>query len=956
MKTKKLIMAVVALTMSATVAVSIAGCSHKHEYADWTQTKAPTCTEEGEETGTCAKDGATQIRKIAPTGHSYGAWQVTAPTATEPGTATKICANGTHPLVVSLPATTSTEYEVSHKTTAGVTKGGVDTYTLAHAEGAISFDVGTAAKGVTDFGDVILATAENTDRIRSGIVTVPDAVQGAYTYEYGDGYTHVNKMIVAYNKKAGSNQFVGSEYFIDKNSDGSDYAVVADCLEFDHNGTEYVVTKYNVGIASSLADLAEVALFKEGYYVTVNNTVYSYQSDENADDYMEKTFASVEYYLGWLYGISQANANGSVISTWNKETGVCKLQFSYMGTAKAEKLGEDGRKVYEITNPDPNGNGVDYTEDADDLPLLQYNDTPVFENVPALVTVDVNFTVNENYVITSFDSTVKNYLQRTLEAAATQPDASTIPEYLCEYPDTKVYEAIPYFTLDGGAYVLTNEAQVNFEHSYTATQVAKQTGDAVPENPYAPSRVGVNGFELYDSKYDWTGQYSLQQGPDGQPEKIYDWIKNEKITDPANVGVTKETNSDPLKIYVDDVTPSTAIANLNTCTLVIIDAQGTKSTLGMPTGTDGIYGWYDANESCIYVKNYVNLGDYTLQITIGNATKTLKIKYEPMAPTLFVAKMNSYDEAASGYVVANATKADVFVGEAVTLFVEASGDAGCAVASGYSATVKDANGDPLATSKYTVVTNEIDVAEGVTSYTYRFTDAGEYTVTLTADKGGKSCDVAVTVSAVPTLTEILTGNLLHKASSTSAAFDTTANTVTVTVDGKTATYSYTYNTETKAFTLTFTGGSNELNNGTVAMQINLKNHVVLTYTYGVPEPLVYVLTVPSGNPVDEAYDAITSGSWSLSSEMLTYTFSKDGFVSAGSPMAGYETWNYTLVDKGDGTFAVNFTGDDAGFTGIWPDDNATGSWIKVENGVVTEFHFLYADGFGGTTAYTLTAV
>ncbi len=56
MKNKKLIMAVVALTMCASTTLAFTGCNnepeHTHSYK-WTQTKAPTCSAAGEEDGLC---------------------------------------------------------------------------------------------------------------------------------------------------------------------------------------------------------------------------------------------------------------------------------------------------------------------------------------------------------------------------------------------------------------------------------------------------------------------------------------------------------------------------------------------------------------------------------------------------------------------------------------------------------------------------------------------------------------------------------------------------------------------------------------------------------------------------------------------------------------------------------------------------------------------------------------
>ena len=65
-----------------------------HNYQNWTQTTAPTCTEEGIETGTCTRDPmhtTTRIGVVA-LGHDYQNWtQPTAPTCTEAGIETGTC-------------------------------------------------------------------------------------------------------------------------------------------------------------------------------------------------------------------------------------------------------------------------------------------------------------------------------------------------------------------------------------------------------------------------------------------------------------------------------------------------------------------------------------------------------------------------------------------------------------------------------------------------------------------------------------------------------------------------------------------------------------------------------------------------------------------------------------------------------------------------------------------------
>ena len=53
---------------------------HTHTWGEWTQTKAPTCTEKGTETRTCSGCKETETREVAALGHDY---QITAETDTE---------------------------------------------------------------------------------------------------------------------------------------------------------------------------------------------------------------------------------------------------------------------------------------------------------------------------------------------------------------------------------------------------------------------------------------------------------------------------------------------------------------------------------------------------------------------------------------------------------------------------------------------------------------------------------------------------------------------------------------------------------------------------------------------------------------------------------------------------------------------------------------------------------
>lgn len=64
----------------------------EHTYGEWSETKAPTCTEPGEETRVCEVCGADETRPVDATGHTPDEWAITTPaTCTEDGVRTATC-------------------------------------------------------------------------------------------------------------------------------------------------------------------------------------------------------------------------------------------------------------------------------------------------------------------------------------------------------------------------------------------------------------------------------------------------------------------------------------------------------------------------------------------------------------------------------------------------------------------------------------------------------------------------------------------------------------------------------------------------------------------------------------------------------------------------------------------------------------------------------------------------
>ena len=78
-----------------------------HDFGEWTQTKAPTCTEAGEESRVCSRDAShIETRAIEASGHDFGPWtQTKAPTCTEAGEATRVCTkDASHVETKAIPA------------------------------------------------------------------------------------------------------------------------------------------------------------------------------------------------------------------------------------------------------------------------------------------------------------------------------------------------------------------------------------------------------------------------------------------------------------------------------------------------------------------------------------------------------------------------------------------------------------------------------------------------------------------------------------------------------------------------------------------------------------------------------------------------------------------------------------------------------------------------------------
>ena len=107
---RRILTAALCLTLLV-VALTLTACNTEcaHEYGEWSEAQAATCTEAGVKVRTCSKCGAidgTEIPALNPeAGHTMGEWTVTEPTCTEAGSKTRGCTTCSHTESETIAAT-----------------------------------------------------------------------------------------------------------------------------------------------------------------------------------------------------------------------------------------------------------------------------------------------------------------------------------------------------------------------------------------------------------------------------------------------------------------------------------------------------------------------------------------------------------------------------------------------------------------------------------------------------------------------------------------------------------------------------------------------------------------------------------------------------------------------------------------------------------------------------------
>ncbi len=307
-------------------AAGLSGCAeHEHDISKWTVETEATCTEEGVEVGICATCGEKVYRSISidEENHDYGDWEITSmPTESKAGTATKVCKNdSSHNLLVSLPALTDSIYTTAVVTRPTATESGVRSYSYPHELGNIEFTVEISNTGITSVRDAVEVSCDSVSHglVRSGTGTVTNAYYEAgrtastsstyaYSYEYGENYTHIDDTASDAKERW---------YGID--SDGNIYG-----YRSDSGGTPFEETKTTTGAQE---------------YINGYRYIFTYASYVG-------TFYGTENFILGLYTSAKQNDNGDFEETYYTSSGDTIYTFSY---GKYETIGTDSGHFSQIS-------------------------------------------------------------------------------------------------------------------------------------------------------------------------------------------------------------------------------------------------------------------------------------------------------------------------------------------------------------------------------------------------------------------------------------------------------------------------------------------------------------------------------------------------------------------------------------------------------------------------------
>lgn len=839
MKNKKLMIAVAAITMSATSVISLTACNeepeHTHNFTDWQVTKAPTCTQQGMETGTCAADGQIMNRSIAidPDAHSYGSWFITLPTTTDAGKVIKTCsADVSHIKEVDLPKLDRHDNSEHYVQSEERTESGEFTFDFKNDE-TIKF---TQSLDHFYTGELTLCSYQVTEKNESTgkneTVTkyyTPTITQGGFAKkqctlhpEDKDDYNLI------YIPALGSGS---SSISVQVLEEPTETTCGKGNYTFTHTSGETLVFE-NVEIpATKSVDEIFDEIFVEDSYVSLNAMGEPYNIDRIVSSHRSE--------VGKVYGLNIIEVGN------NKAQTPYSYEFGDGFTYLDDRL--DNVKYYYYNDGQNPVHGVrEYSGEKPELMDHSYDER--LDGVAVYITelrktfygldsmVHGLYSLKDDPMSSNFSQgSYTGQLKSSKPAAPAaeekqqtvycfgfnyfiQDKSNSQDEKIKNYTDVVSSVKVEFTLDDNGRMSDVNINIKKYTYSYSSSRADENSAPDGALYEYVPEAAAArNPIKGYD-----TGEFYVAPGKATTTDNWYNasvtYVENEedKIKSPYDFGdfetienltLTYTGGDSPVVVNPDGSTVLETTSNVLTNFTItdvepkdlasIVDfkvyfVEDGKETLldFMATGLPSI--GYKMDNSGFSFISKKKVGDLNLKVKFGNQEIPFTIRVNPATPSSITPEIYAYSDLSDNHQTVFGNETTVFVGEKVY----------------FNANTPLTDNDALTDSRHTVTLNgnplEKEIWDGKDLWYFTAEAAGEYTFVITSTANPKAtATVKVIVQDAPSTEELLAGK--YKNDQNVITF-VNGNTLTIKDNKGTATYSYTYDENAKSFTLTKTDG------------------------------------------------------------------------------------------------------------------------------------------------------
>lgn len=939
MKNKKLMIAVAAITMSATSVISLTACNeepeHTHNFTGWQVTKAPTCTQQGMETGTCAADGQIMNRSIAidPDAHSYGSWFITLPTTTDAGKVIKTCsADVSHIKEVDLPKLDRHDNSEHYVQSEERTESGEFTFDFKNDE-TIKF---TQSLDHFYTGELTLCSYQVTEKNESTgkneTVTkyyTPTITQGGFAKKQCTLHPEdKNDYNLIYIPALGSGS---SSISVQVLEEPTETTCGKGNYTFTHTSGETLVFE-NVEIpATKSVDEIFDEIFVEDSYVSLNAMGEPYNIDRIVSSHRSE--------VGKVYGLNIIEVGN------NKAQTPYSYEFGDGFTYLDDRL--DNVKYYYYNDGQNPVHGVrEYSGEKPELMDHSYDER--LDGVAVYITelrktfygldsmVHGLYSLKDDPMSSNFSQgSYTGQLKSSKPAAPAaeekqqtvysfgfnyfiQDKSNSQDEKIKNYTDIVSSVKVEFTLDDNGRMSDVNINIKKYTYSYSSSRADENSAPDGALYEYVPEAAAArNPIKGYD-----TGEFYVAPGKATTTDNWYNasvtYVENEedKIKSPYDFGdfetienltLTYTGGDSPVVVNPDGSTVLETTSNVLTNFTItdvepkdlasIVDfkvyfVEDGKETLldFMATGLPSI--GYKMDNSGFSFISKKKVGDLNLKVKFGNQEIPFTIRVNPATPSSLTPEIYAYDDMSDKHEFVTGGETTVYVGEKVY----------------FNANTPLTDNDALTDNSHSVTLNgnplEKEIVDGKELWCFTAEAAGDYNFLFTslANENVKA-SAKVIVNAAPDKEKLFSDTYKFDENVITFVDDST---LTIKDGTGTATYSYTYDEATKSFTIEKTDGVDQKD---YSLSFTAKYNLKLAYTMGgMGFYNIYV-----GTPAVTPQSVLSNTIWTANGVYLV--FAGDGAtgvattdlnkqtVDGNSPIIAFK---YTLATGENNTYTIKF--------------------------------------------------